>query len=390
MTQVNSSRDYVKALILMLGALTFYGASYAKAAEDMLIPITISTDGARHLSSLFLHCKMEDFGGVPLDNFRDSKELIHMELKSLFADIARADKDAYFRKGEAWQEGRPVSETRKRELAERNVSGFRRLIEIYDERCQGLKIYKDIKLGNGGLIIWGTDKDDKRANTFRQRRAFRYGRTDTGGISWNTLIEAPGKLEGLITESLEQIADDPSGYIALIGKRAEFDYRIEIPGTQGEAPIYMLFNGQTYNHVDIIKSEVPVNDGVLLFLKEAYGVWIHDGADAFANYYTRASKERILNGLRVNRALFESHKNAIAVGKQILFILNADPYYIVFFQQGKHRYIGCEYVVYDSTTGTYKLTNIGMGDLTSQYFRSDEGYAILNKVDSDLFARRSN
>ena len=56
MTQVNSSRDYVKALILMLVHLPSM-ASYAKAAEDMLIPITISTDGARHLSSLFYTAK---------------------------------------------------------------------------------------------------------------------------------------------------------------------------------------------------------------------------------------------------------------------------------------------------------------------------------------------
>ena len=236
---------------------------------------------------------MEDFGGVPLDNFRDSKELIHMELKSLFADIYALTKTLISVSQKRGKKVRPVSETRKRELAERNVSGFRRLIEIYDERCQGLKIYKDIKLGNGGLIIWGTDKDDKRANTFRQRRAFRYGRTDTGGISWNTLIEAPGKLEGLITESLEQIADDPSGYIALIGKRAEFDYRIEIPGTQGEAPIYMLLMGRHIT-MDIIKSEVPAMMVCCYSLRKR--MRIHDATHSPINI--KASKERILNGSR--------------------------------------------------------------------------------------------
>ncbi len=361
------------------------GMSYVNAAENTLIPVTMSLDGIRHLTSFCIECKAEDFKGVKLQSMpSETTNEAAKDANKLFSSITTGDKNAFRGMKRKWSldNGTRLKEEK---LAERNLKGYRKLTQMYDEQCQGLKFYSDIKLGNGGMVIWGIDKNNTKMNSFVHRRAIRYEKTSQGELSWHCAVEAPDLFESIITVSFEAIANNPIAYNAILKTDKQHTYKIAIPGTEGANPAYFLFSGRVCGGIDIINEEVSSSDELLSFLQEAYLVWIHDTREEFATYYTHKSQERITKAIMTDRSLFDAYKEPILKGKKVLFILDADPLYVVFFRLGNYPIVQSEYIVKDPVDGKLKLTNLGVGDFTSQYFNSEAFEAVLNKIDSRLF-----
>ncbi len=380
---INSQRRMIVYLVVFV--VMSKGMSYVNAAENTLIPVTMSLDGIRHLTSFCIECKAEDFKGVKLQSMpSETTNEAAKDAKKLLSSITTGDKNAFRGMKRKWSldNGTRLKEEK---LAERNLKGYRKLTQIYDERCQGLKFYSDIKLGNGGLVIWGTDKNNTKMNSFVDRRAIRYETTSEGELSWNCAIEAPDLFESVITASFEAIAKNPIAHKAILNADKQYTYKIAIPGTEGAHPAYFLFSGRVCGGIDIINEEVSSSDELLSFLQEAYLAWIHGTAEAFAKYYTQLSQERITEAIMTDRSLFDAYKEPILQGKKVLFILDADPFYVVFFRLGNYPIVRSEYIVRDPVDGKLKLTNLFMGNSTSQYFNSEAFRAVLNKIDSRLF-----
>jgi hypothetical protein len=345
--------------------------TFAQISERR-IPVSMSLDRDEYASSLFIKCKAESLGGAKVDSLKDSTEPVISGFYGLIQDIRGNDAVAFKATGRGFR-GNPG------DRAEQNLAGFRGLLKSYDDNGDGVKVYDHLIIGGGGMVVWGCDKNKSKPKSFTQRRVFNYEIGPAGEMAWGTAIDQPDVRTSVITHSLEQAAKNPQKYAEKV-KAGNSKYSIALPGTEGENAAYLEFGGKVYNGVDVIHESVPAEDKVLSFYKEACLARQTKATDEFADYYTARSRKVILEWLSKDPNALNGYRRELSKPRRILFIMDADPFYVVFYMNDRIGTMDFEYIVRDTADDRLKLTSVNVVDLTTQYFMSEEFRSIMNKV----------
>jgi hypothetical protein len=130
--------------------------------------------------------------------------------------------------------------------------------------------------------------------------------------------------------------------------------------------------------------KVPANDKILSFYQNAYLVWQNVSTQEFLKYYTRSSQERIQKAEMKSPGYLDKARKSLSKGRKVLFIMDAEPFYVVFCRIGSNKVVQPEYIVIDPDDGKLKL-NLATMDSVTQYFMFNEFQLILNKVAPNIF-----
>lgn len=366
-------------LIIILAVLS--NASSAQIKE-VFIPVTMSIDGEYYPSSLLMQCKLEDLQGIKQQDFKGGEDLAKKDFEELLKSVKNNDKESFRARGENFRAQKYDSE--RIQKADRNLSVLNRLMRIYEEKGTGLKIYKNVLLGNNGIFIFGSDRKVK-SEVFPSRISCYYEKLQPNIIRWNIFEDTLDPLSAIITDSFDKAADNPTWFGQTVIKKPESRFKVMIPGTEGENPAYFLFDGKIYN-VDVMSEDVHEDtNSVIYFYQRAYQVWRDISSEEFAEFYTQKSKARLLRSMKPDPTLIENYRRTSTLTRKVIFILDAHPFYVLFSKVGNKARLLHEYIVVDPSDGTFKLTNLSRLDLTSQYFQNDDFYSVLNTVDSKSF-----
>jgi hypothetical protein len=351
------------------------------------IPVTMRIYREGYPSSLYIKCKVEDINGVSFSKFDEKKDTVKKEFKLLISSIKNNDEKS-FRAFGANYRGRVYNDDIIKK-ADANLNGLQNVFGYYDKHGTGLKIYKRLLIGDGGIFIFGTDAKNARSDSFKsQRLSVQYENISSNKIDktrWSCAEQSVPLLNSMITTTFQQIARHPERYQEKqkTAVTTTFDYSILIPGTEGENPAYLQFNGKTYN-IDVMHEKVPANDKILSFYQNAYLVWQNVSTQEFLKYYTRSSQERIQKAEMKSPGYLDKARKSLSKGRKVLFIMDAEPFYVVFCRIGSNKVVQPEYIVIDPDDGKLKL-NLATMDSVTQYFMFNEFQLILNKVAPNIF-----
>jgi hypothetical protein len=382
MNHIHNEKRYLNKLLVVLFVNVTAICSVVEAEViEKILPITMTIDNIEYPSSLYLRCKVYDFNGVQFTGFKDGNDPIRKEFKQLFLSIKNNDANSFRSFGKNYHGEFHNDYTAK---ADRNLAGLRGLLQSYGEYGDGLKIYYQLLIGKGGMFIWGCDINKSKSRSFTQRRALNYEVTPFGQIRWNSAADVLDPLTSIVTHTLQEASQNPTAFKKKMEESINLDHTIPIPGTEDKDVAYLQFNGKKYD-IDVMHENVPNDDKVLRFYQEAYLAWRDLSTLDFAQYYTAESRERLLKGWEENPDLLTNYKKSATFSRVVLFIMDANPFYVVFYTTRKGAEVLPEYVVVDPSDGQLRLTNLGVVDLTTQYFLSDEFHLILNRVAPDVF-----
>ncbi|MBN1787625.1 MAG: hypothetical protein JW806_04445 [Sedimentisphaerales bacterium] len=373
-----------KMIVLLFVIMAISSSVFSESADvERNIPVSMSIYRDDYPSSLYIKCKVQDFSKIDIDSFQDGGDLTKKEFKRLIKSIKDNDPNSYESFGKNYRNKVYNNETTKK--ANSNLRGFQQVFQYYEEHGDGLKVYKKVSIGNGGLFVFGTDAKSTNSEFKDQRRSFRYEEASSDKIRWNSAEQLMDPLSSIIVNTFQEAARNPEKWQGKVADvNTSFDYSILIAGTEDKNPVYLQFNGAKYN-IDIINDSIPDNDKILGFYQDAHLVWLHVSSEEYMKYYTHSSQERILNTEAKSPGFLDDIRKSLSKGKKVLFVMDANPFYVIFYRLGDvNKTVYHEYVVIDPNDGALKL-NLATMDYNNQYLLSPEFSLVLNKIDSDLF-----
>jgi len=186
------------------------------------------------------------------------------------------------------------------------------------------------------------------------RRSFGFVASEDGRFLWDGGRQ--GALNVLITDVMQKVAETPADYAPV--ERPQVKYEYTIPSAGGGNPVCLGFNGKTYDF-DVFGQEPDSSEELLSLYQRAYDALRKGEAKAFAECHTESSAKKFLGwiGQMGAEKFLEYRKEMEDSGRHVVFILDAWPMYIVFYQGSEAGDLKYEYLVRDTRTGQLKLTN---------------------------------
>jgi hypothetical protein len=193
----------------------------------------------------------------------------------------------------------------------------------------------------------------------------------------NLLMTETEQLESVLGEALEALKKSPMA-LTLKGKD-DFDYEYMVPGTEGDHPVYLQFNGKVRDFA-VFEDEADANDEVMVFYQRAYRALKDDYPKGLASFLSKKSRDEYLSCLPdVNEAATQwTYEREIKRGVHVVFVMNADPIYIVFrcqtdlLRKGTIGELACDYVMRDKATRRFQLVNYRVMEFFDEFLLLDD------------------
>jgi hypothetical protein len=240
---------------------------------------------------------------------------------------------------------------------------------LLGENFEKLHVTNQFYIGNGGLFICGMDSPSSISpQPFRVSYEFETNQEQR--FLWKPISGRPSELTILLRESVERRIKSPERFQPK--ENVKLGYEIAIPGTTKGHTAYIQFNGKVYNF-NVFEDQAPSNEKILSFYQKAYHTLRDKSPKDFAQFYTDKSRQKYLDWLttRDQRYLDWYHKDVLTGGRKVRFILDAAPFYFIFYQRNNGD-IKFEDVVRDPKDGKLKLTNFYYNDYVHHYIKSKE------------------
>ncbi len=226
----------------------------------------------------------------------------------------------------------------------------------YGGSLDRMQVLEQVYLGNDRVFIWEMPASQEKEFPRLVRPCILKG-DKQGNFLWEPI--GVDKIVTLVTYSVEQFGSPPA-----TDKRQDekqFEFKHLLMGDEPGHPVYLKFNGEKYN-IDILNSEIEKSDEVAVFYQKACSAFMEKGPLAHADFYTKRSREKYSNWIM---DMTEDRKNAyttdtIKGGRIVSFIIQADPVYVVFYENSGTGQTGLDYIIRDPIDSELKLTNFYM------------------------------
>jgi len=358
------------------------------------IPIVMRSDSTKLPSSFYMQCQARDFKDQSkrLSDLKSSDSNSIIKSFGALIECVETNDSVSFHELCKMRTGPSMpDEIKSVDETDKMLRSFRRLLENAKTDNSRIHVYEQLLLGYRNLVIWGSDKDPSIEKSVTFRNAFYASDFMSQEVRWS-VAEKPDILQALLRNTKQHATRLPALF-SLKEKAAEskqFDYKVVVPETTGVNQAYFLFDGKQYDY-DLFSDEIPSSEEELSFYQEAYKALRNNQDSAiedFAKYYTAESQAKVLNGFaKSDPEKIQSYINILARERQILFAVDADPFYVIFYRLKSNkatvklgRRLHFEYVVKDPVSGNLKLTNYGYEIFIDDLFRSQGFQSILENI----------
>ena len=370
-----------KSQILIVICIAASSLAVGSTIVKKSIPVSFNMDNKSMLSSFYITCNAELLSSSDFKHFKNDKP-VERDLKAMFTKIKARKYGESAEFANKWK-GKSFDQERADKL-NRALKGYGYLIRKYEKSGKGIRAYDNLLIGNEGLIVFGCDGNSVADEPFTQRRAVFYEKTTADKTQWS-VAEEYTPFQTLISESYQAQAEEPN-LINTLPEKSQCTYKIPILGEGTENTVYLEFNGNKYNGVNVINDEIETQDEILSFYQYVNKLWLDFPPEDLAKYYTPVVRDWIL-GYKSEDV--EKVRSAMRVGKRVFFIMEAKPFYVVFFKIGERDTLYSDFIYLDPNDNQLKITNPASMDFPRQYFGSDQFKQVLNTIDGKLFPLNS-
>jgi hypothetical protein len=222
--------------------------------------------------------------------------------------------------------------------------------------------------GNFIQFIW-RKTSNSNLNENNHLGAVMFEQNDSGAILCTTNVTTY-PIPAILDNIVELQAESPGKYIPM----EPVTLKYEVPLIEGAKnhQAYFCCDGIPCDVNVFSDSTIPSNE-IARFYKKAYITLKNQNMTEFAQFYTENSRDKIVEWLRTDPNMAELFRNeAIRRERKIIFIINGDPVYIVFYYYPNLR-ISVNSIRYDYVfreNGTLKLSNFGFHDYLDQLLQN--------------------
>lgn len=251
---------------------------------------------------------------------------------------------------------------------------YKQFIEFYSRvlspkntgiNFQNLKLIKQIYIGNDCKIVWEVNSvPEMERGIFRGSFRFKKGPQDD--FVWE--IDIGDEVGSLISETTR--SQSSKFAIPLDGVKCDYEYAI--PGTAAGHPVYLQFNGEV---CDFNVMNDTTDNEILVFYQQTCHL-LAESPELLVDFYTKKSAQRYSSIMEKYPKVSDPYlrqTEIIRQGRKVLFLLNADPVFIVFYHTIKSTMkfpedVRYDYIIRDPKDSQLRLTNYSYYGLLSQFF----------------------
>jgi len=389
------TRGSLLVTLVFLWLVSCSAPAIGSEIETKSYPVPISIDSDECVaSSLYIKCDVTEYN-LPFNAFTsralDTRERAFKELvlalrqKDLPACLELAFREGSLTEEELGQHNRHIEEMMNR---------YGKVFEpaVVGADFEKLQVSAQFYIGTGGLFVWGVDSPSSFSSE-PFRATLRFDTSSENKFLWIPVSSRPSELTLLLTEWVECRSKSPEAFQPI--ENATFDYEFAIPGTNGGHAVYLQFDGRPYEF-DVFRDQADPNDEILCFYQKAYHTLRDRSIEAFAEFFTVGSRDKYLEWLKKCDPSYLEwyHRDIIDGGRKVVFILNAKPFYFVFYRTSDGT-IRFQDIVRDPKDNQLKFTNFYYNDYVHQLLGSRELFVkpmlkSIVKIDKDLPARISH
>jgi hypothetical protein len=247
--------------------------------------------------------------------------------------------------------------------------------EIIGSNLEHLYVTERFNIGKDALFIWGLNSSSKLKDGI-YRNAFRFIKNDSGSILWSP--DLPDALTSILKEISRLKAESPEVYAPV--EHVTLKYESPLVENTKKHQVYFCCDGIPCD-VNVYSDNSISSNEIISFYKEAYHTLRNKGVIEFSKFYTEASGKKFLESYSktdddyIKYALGELINNE----RKIIFVLNGDPVYIIFYYNPKFKNtsdilkrIKYEYVVREN--GALKLSNLGYEDYLDDLLKNHKNF----------------
>jgi len=369
--------------LLWCGCLLLCFSASAWGSEFALrtFPVPAGVDGQETPSGIYLQCKVKEYN-LPLDAFKVQAKELREQLFIQAVEALRSNDLPAFSK--LWGPVRPAPTVAGPKNAKPVVLGPTDVTPQGDLTAYranfgnfaSMKIVSQVLAGSRSIFIW--EADSKMGHL---RTDFVVGTTASGQPRVGASDSETDPGDYLIIFTMLEMGDDPANFKAVPDPKLPYHYALPLDGrgNPGKDAVYLEFDGERVNF-DVFNPSAVAPDPVLDSYRTAYLAFKNRNLDEFESMHTPKSATKLKKSFSgMTKPVFDQYYNMYTAPRYVKFVIKADPIYLLFYSSHKGNdwtpgKLPYEYVVRDTTSGSYKLTNVSYQDFLD--------YVLMNR---DLF-----
>jgi len=379
-------RKLLFALIWLFVGVAVSGGLRASEVQTKSFPVPVRMDFDRCLeTSLYVKCKCKQYDlSYPGFAARQTGQA-ESAFKEVVSAIAAKDPNACLQ----LCRGSSGLTDKQQQRYTKNINLLIRAFAdtILGEQLNKVRIDIQYYVGDTRLFIWGLDSPPRRPAAFRTWMTFR--RNSAGQLRWTPRADRLDDFSMLLVSIMQQRARTDKQFQAVTNPGCT--YELPLANTIEGDKAYLQFSGRVYD-CNIFEERVDPADEILSFYQAAYHVLRDKSVEDFVKFYTRKSAEKYrqwLTGKHKDYAKWY-HQDLIQSGRKVLFIMDAEPFYFVFYRKNRSsdKAIRFEDIVRDPADNKLKLTNYKYSDYVHRFLRNKELF--INPILKPLLRREQD
>ncbi len=234
---------------------------------------------------------------------------------------------------------------------------------------QGLDVERQLWFGNRGIFV-GRIRPSAGVENAGTPISLEFENSSNGQFRWRPVAGRPDDASVLLRDVAAQrgVASSPSARTELT-----YTYQSTIPGSTDANPVFLEFNGRKYEF-EVFGDQVASGDEVLAFYQKAYQTIKNGSPESLAEFYTASSRQKYNKWLmdRGSSYITKYYDGLIKGGRTVVFILDADPFFFVFYRKSKGGTGSLQFddVVRDPNDGKLKLTNLNYNESIHHFLKN--------------------
>lgn len=346
----------------------------AAELDSKMYPVFFRVDFEYYLpTSLYIKCDVKEYNKFFPDFLTSETDMHETGFKELVIAISEQNLEACLnmalQKPNMNQKDTQKHKTRVKLLMDSYRTAF-----FTGGMLENTKVCNQFYFGDSSVFVFGTDRDT--TSNLGSVRATLIFKTNPQSNLFMWSVENPDILSSLFSQMMQQMADYQDALEPAENKRPTFQFAIPGTDTGSGHVAYLQFDGKRYDSNSYIDMKDTLDK--VASLSRMKHVAVKCGyREVLGQFYTNKSKEKYLDWLKKGdqKYLDGYFKDMAASQRQICFVLDAKPLYIVFYKQkqegGKTRLL-YEYIIRDPKDDKLKFTNFYFGGFFDQLIRSRE------------------
>jgi len=330
-------------------AVFWAAASVSGAFRDQVVPVPMLVESDEIFTDLHLALKVEELG-EPLLGRTPSGDPDLDRMVEFFEAVLTGDYSTAVELTEPVPQLPPET--------------ARQVVEAYGDLLQstggtGIRLERVVELGYDRLLVWSIPFDDPDLDFSRYVRSFRFLRDGPDGeLFFEGARRDP--LSILITSTYQQALGLPDGLPE--ANPADFEYGYDFPLENNGEPPQLLFNGAIVDRNVFVPSTGAAEPSALAFYAQAMEALSTGDPQQYASYFAPFSRERFEQWVaEMEPGAYEAFlEDTRQIGKNVYFVLNADPVYFLLHLPTHEGISGASFrydVVWRNPDGVWQIVN---------------------------------